>query len=413
MVRKSFIVALAILAACDSTTGPGIGDFSPLARCEGGAADGYPCDGVDLVGFLPRTELGSGVGVPRLNDLWGWTDPSTDRNYGLVGRTDGVVFVDVTDPTEPRSIGFLASRTGVSTWRDIKVYDDHAFIVADGIPGHGMQVFDLTRLRGVDEFQTFNADLVYDRVSAVHNIAINEETGFAYAVGSNSGGDTCGGGLHMIDVRSPRGPTFAGCYARTGTGRAGTGYTHDVQCVMYDGPDTEHRGREICIASNETAVVIVDVTDKSSPIFLSAASYPGAAYVHQGWLTEDQAYFLQNDELDEATGVVANTRLLVWDVRDLDDPRLAREILGSTNAIDHNLYVRGDRAYWSSYTAGLRVLDVADGGNPAERWFFDTVPTSDNPKSFDGSWSNYPWFDNGIILVSSAQEGLFILQLQR
>ena len=32
----------------------------------------------------------------------------------------------------------------------------------------------------------------------------NEETGFAYAVGVNSGGETCGGALHMIDIRDPK-----------------------------------------------------------------------------------------------------------------------------------------------------------------------------------------------------------------
>ena len=36
-----------------------------------------------------------------------------------------------------------------NVWRDIKVFDDHAFIVADGAGQHGMQVFDLTKLRDV------------------------------------------------------------------------------------------------------------------------------------------------------------------------------------------------------------------------------------------------------------------------
>ena len=34
---------------------------------------------------------------------------------------DGTSFVDVTDPIEPRVLGFLPTRTVSSLWRDIKV----------------------------------------------------------------------------------------------------------------------------------------------------------------------------------------------------------------------------------------------------------------------------------------------------
>lgn len=214
----------------------------------------------------------------------------------------------------------------------------------------------------------------------------------------------------MIDVRTPTSLSFAGCFAETGTGRTGSGYTHDAQCVVYDGPDSEHRGREICFASNETDLVIADVTDKSAPVGLSTARYPEAAYVHQGWLTPDHRYFLQNDELDELGGGRAQTRLIVWDVTDLDDPVLATEYEGPTPAVDHNLFVRENLAYYSNYTYGLRVLDVRNPRTPAERGHFDTHPLSD-AVNFDGSWSNYPFFDDGVIAVSSSHDGLFLLQL--
>ena len=95
---------------------------------------------------------------------------------------------------------------------------------------------------------------------------INEETGFAYSVGSSGGGETCGGGLHMIDINEPTEPSFAGCFGHEGTGRRGTGYSHDALCLIYDGPDREHAGKEICFGSNETDVSIADVTDKENPI---------------------------------------------------------------------------------------------------------------------------------------------------
>ena len=413
MRKIGFVLPILLVACGDGPLGPGQpGRYAPVARCEAGEAQGFACTRIDLLAHVPRLDLERGAtdNFAAANDIWGWTDAATGRSYVLVGRQDGVSIVEITDPLDPVSVARLPTATGVSTWRDIKVYADHAFVVADGAADHGVQVLDLRRLRDIDGFEVLNEDTRYEGVASVHNIAINEETGFAYAVGSNSGGTTCGGGLHMIDVRTPTGPSFAGCFAETGTGRAGTGYTHDVQCVVYDGPDTGYRGRQICFASNETHVVIVDVSDKSAPVGLSTASYPDAAYVHQGWLTSDHRYFLQNDELDELGGAVAQTRMLVWDVTDLDDPVLATEYAGPTAAVDHNLYVNGDLAYYSNYTYGLRVVDVRNPRSPDERGHFDTHPASD-AIGFDGSWSNYPFFDDGVIAVSSSHDGLFLLQL--
>ncbi|MCG8469719.1 MAG: choice-of-anchor B family protein [Gemmatimonadetes bacterium] len=405
-------IAMLFVACSDGPLEPDTVDPNFTARCVGGMADQYPCDAVDLVAHIALADLEPGSSnFAQTNDVWGWTDETTGAEYALVGRDNGVTFVDLSDPRNPSPIGRLASPTGSSPWRDIKVHADHAYIVADGAPGHGIQIFDLGRLRGVTEFTEFDEDGRYTGVSSVHNIAINEATGFAYSVGNNSGGNTCGGGLHMIDLSNATSPAFAGCYAAIGTGFGGGGYTHDVQCVVYDGPDTEHQGREICIGSNETAIMTADVTDKASPFLLGTGQYPDVGYVHQGWLSEDHRYFYQNDEGDEASGTVSRTRLLIWDLEDLDDPVLAGEHFGPTEAIDHNLYVHGTTLYHSNYTFGIRVLDITQPDDPVERGFFDTVPGT-NAVSFAGSWSNYPFFDSGVIVVTSANEGLFLLRLQ-
>jgi choice-of-anchor B domain-containing protein len=253
-------------------------------------------------------------------------------------------------------------------------------------------------------------DAHYRNINSAHNIVINEETGFAYSVGSSSGGETCGGGLHMIDIRDPKSPKFAGCFADPQTGRASTGYSHDAQCVTYSGPDSTYRGREICMGANETALSIADVTDKANPKALSRASYPNVGYSHQGWLTPDQQYFYMNDELDEIQGSTPRTRTIIWDVTDLDDPQLVGEFLGNTEATDHNLYIRDNLMYQSHYQAGLRIVDISDPRNPVEIGYFDTVPYGTNTPGFGGSWSNYPFFKSGTIIVTSGNEGLFLLK---
>jgi len=379
--------------------------------CDDREAAGYDCDHVDLLSFLPREELGAGRGA-RLNDVWGWTDPETGREYGLVGRMDGTAFVDVTDPYNPRYLGNLARTEGSrsSTWRDIKVFKDHAFIVADGAGAHGMQVFDLARLREVTEPREFSETALYTDIGSVHNVAINEETGYAYLVGSSSGGETCGGGSHIVDINDPLDPVFAGCFAHPNTGRRNTGGSHDTQCVVYHGPDEDYQGREICVNSNETALSVADVTDKDNPVAVASATYPNVAYAHQGWLTEDHRYFYSNDELDELQGLVEATRTLIWDLQDLDDPFLVREYFSPTRVTDHNLYVHGDRLYMSNNRAGLRVLDISDPENPVELGHFDTTPWSADAAGFDGTWSVYPYFASGTILLSSRREGLFLVR---
>ena len=140
------------------------------------------------------------------------------------------------------------------------------------------------------------------------------------------------------------------------------------------------------------------------------ATYPNFGYAHQGWLTEDHRQFYMNDETDELAGSVVGTRTLIWDVSDLDDPQLAMEHISDSKASDHNLYIVGDLMYQSNYLSGLRILDITDRMSPVEFGFFDTVPYGENVPSFDGSWSNYPFFKSGNIIVTSGREGLFILR---
>jgi choice-of-anchor B domain-containing protein len=300
-----------------------------------------------------------------------------------------------------------------NVWRDVKVYENHAYVVADNAGDHGMQVFDLTQLRDVSADErpvTFEETAHYDKINSAHNVVINTDTGYAYIVGSSGGGETCGGGLHMVNIQSPAEPAFEGCFAHESTGRTGTGYTHDAQCVIYDGPDEEYQGQEICFGANETALSIADVTNKEQPKAISTGSYPDHAYVHQGWLTENHRYFYLNDELDEINGLADSTRTLVWDVSDLDDPQLVNEFMLSQPSTDHNLYVRGDIMYQSNYVSGLRVVDVSNPTEPKEIGHFDTVPFGDNSAGFGGSWSNYPYFESGTIVVTSMEEGLFVLK---
>jgi choice-of-anchor B domain-containing protein len=382
-------------------------------KCVEGKAADFECGNTSLLSYMPISAIGGKRGV-SLSGSWGWTDPVTGRDIALIGRTDGTAFVDVTDPVHPRYLGDLPRTKGanMSSWREMKTYKNYALIVSDGSGDHhGIQIFDLTRLRNVTTPRHFTEDAHFD-AGSIHDIAVNEQSGFAYAVGTSSGGERCGGGSLMVDMRNPLQPKFAGCFNDVGTGRARTGYTHDIQCVIYKGPDKRYTDHEICMAANENTVSIQDVTDKSKPRVLARADYPTPGYTHQGWFTEDQRYWYLNDETDETGNIgksAEGTRTMIFDVADLEQPVMVKEYIGPTRASDHNLYVKGDRMYQSNYRAGLRILDISDPVNPKEVGYLDTQP-GDNVPGFSGSWNNYPFFKNGAIGVVSIGEGFFMVK---
>ena len=392
--------------------------FTP---CVNGFAGTFPCNKVDLASLLPVNDIdGTNAAAVTANDIWGWTDSSTDKEYALLGLSNGVAFVDVSNPSAPVYLGNLPRTVTAddSLWRSLKVYRNHLYVVSEAV-GHGLQVFDLTQLRGVNSPQTFNETAHYDNFSSAHTINVDEETGYLYVAGSKPNPvrtpnvDTCpgatatrGGGLHMIDVHNPAAPAFAGCVNNDG-------YTHETECLIYRGPDVQHQGREVCFSSNEDTLTIVDVTNKSAPLQLSRTTYAGVGYTHQGWLTGDQRSFLINDELDEQQQHLAKNRTYVWDVSDIDAPFVRGVFEGSTPSIDHNLYVRGLYAFESNYRSGVRVLDTSGAANGSmnEVAFFDVYPVDDQAL-FNGTWSNYPFFASGTIVASGIEQGLFVLRPQ-
>ncbi|WP_291182267.1 choice-of-anchor B family protein [Gilvibacter sp.] len=384
----------------DNTGGDPVDDGPSIIgflACEGGQAGVYPCSGMNLMSQIP-IELFSAT---RGNDSWGWVDPATGREYALMGLNNGTAFVDITSPSNPLYLGKLPTASTSSNWRDIKVFNDHAFIVAEA-SGHGMQVFDLTKLRDVSSPpEIFSADALLTEFGSAHNIVINEDTGYAYAVGAS---DFEGGPL-FINIQDPINPVVEGGYADGN-------YTHDAQVVTYNGPDTEHLGKEIFIGSNEDEIVIVDITDKTNPIALSTIGYTNVGYTHQGWFTEDQRHFLLGDELDEVQ-IGTRSRTIVFDFSDLDTPAVHTTYLGPTFAIDHNGYVLNNDFYLANYTAGIRQIDLSDiaSASMTELAFFDTYPDNDDA-SFNGVWSVYPYLPSGNIIVSDISGGLFIVARQ-
>ena len=439
-MRSTTIFFIFFIISCDYEKYEPVADTNPLAECIDGHAKfelngkeyEFECDGYDLMGYISLDEMNADSG----NDSWGWTDSSTGKEYALMGLDNGTGIIDISIPTSPLYLGKIPTATEPSSWRDLKVFNDHVFIVSEA-EGHGMQVFDLKQLRGLNIKKNFTADYTYTGYGQAHNIAINIETGYAYTAGSGvAGNGRPGFGIHALNISDPSSPVLE-------LQLPDFGYSHDAQIINYKGPDSDYFDKEIYVGSNETKVVFVDVTDKTNPQLISEFFYDDE-YTHQAWLTEDHSFALLGDELDEldkstqpwSLKTNVQTRTIVIDIRDLDNPTLHFNYLSDTEAIDHNGYVLGSNYYLASYTSGMRVIDIIniEQKSFSEVGFFDThadnhdhnlIKNTSNVwsdpgdhdgkkgqeiEAFNGAWNVYPFFKSENIIISDINSGLFIVK---
>ena len=410
---------------------PGGVPYEPISNApciDGMAADLFPCDNVDLMSFIPLPELESTF----INDVWGWTDPVTKMEVAIAGTFEGTVFVDVTDGYNPVYLGLLPSEVPEdfgNIWGDVRVFDNHAYIgseaVAEDLSGFGVQIVDLTQFRGATgPIDVAMAGHIDDMTNS-HNLSLNVDSGRLYVVGSVVGLQQCAiedwplpvngeGGAIVYDLNSdPANPEFIGCLDNDG-------YTHDIQCVTYRGPDRDYRNHEICIGSNEDSIGVYDATDMSDPQLIANVVYQPFPffnpeteapnfYTHQGWLNGKQDIFFLNDELDEFFSGQTRTTY-IFDFSDLDNIELINDFTEGESSIDHNHFVDRQRLYQSNYTAGLWIYDtwLADDGVLDFRGSFDVFPASDDTV-FAGTWGNYPFFSKNKVIVTSSDEGMFVL----
>ncbi len=324
-------------------------------------------------------------GGSRGNDCWGYVSPS-GREYALMGVDNQLVVVEITTPNAPVIVGSISHTA--SSWCDIKVYLDHAYVVNE--TGGGLDIIDLSDVDSgvVTLVQRFTAG----GLNSSHNVAIDTDSGFLYLCGSNLNG----GRLVAYDLSNPGSPVFVGQVA-SGVGAN----VHDAEIVTFTSGD--NTGKQIAFCANGgTGLDIYDVTDKCNMIRLSRTTYPNLAFAHQCWLGDDGQILYLNDEVDGINETV------VFDVSDLANPVHVSSYNSGVTAADHNLYVKGNFIFEAEYHAGLRIFCADDPINPVQVGWFDTYPANDTG-GFQGAWSVYPFFPSGTVIISDTMQGLFVV----
>jgi choice-of-anchor B domain-containing protein len=387
--------------------------------CISGKADVFDCNNIDLLAHFPLSEMSSSPSAG--NDIWGHVDLNTGNEFAIMGVINGVIVVNVTDPTTPVEVGTIS---GVSSaWRDVKVYQyfdetvnlwqAYAYATTEGNNG-GVTIIDLNNLPysvSLVEKNTVvrTAHNVYiTNVDHTLNITLPDQTATLQLIGAN----TKSGAFQSYSLTNPR------TLANVSANNFGSGYTHDGASLIIE----DQRSVDDCGLSSGTCTLFIDfnekemklwnITDPNNSTQLGVAEYNDVSqnnkYVHSGWGTEDKQFILLHDEFDEQRGGL-NTTVRIFSITDLNNPTQVGQWTGPTRAIDHNGFVRGNRYYMSNYERGLTILDITDPTSPTEAGFFDTYTPSSNA-SFNGAWGVYPFLPSGNILVSDINSGLYVLK---
>ncbi|MDX2285791.1 MAG: choice-of-anchor B family protein [Bacteroidia bacterium] len=310
----------------------------------------------------------------ELNDVWGYVDPA-GTEYALVGRTDGVSIVDVSQPASPQLLHHLPGPLTIS--RDVQSWG-HYLYVSNEASG-GLRIVDLSLLPAAPVYK----DTVIAGMTTAHTLWI-DSLGYLYL----NGPDQFNGGTAILNLNpDPWRPQLTGIYD--------VRYVHDVYTRGDTGYFAEIFGERL---------TLVDLSDRSQPEIINSITYPGA-FTHNTWLNDAGDVCFTTDELN-------NSYIIAWDISDpLNIVELDR-IRSSLSAlsIPHNVFVLDDYLVTAHYRDGLHLADAARPGNLVEIGYYDTHPTQG--PGFNGAWSAYPYLPSGNILVSDIEEGLFILRAE-
>lgn len=315
----------------------------------------------------------------RYNECWGVG--INGHEYGILGSTAGLHFIDVTNPSDVfEAFRVAGASSGANlVHRDMKDYHGYLYCVADEGSSAKLQIIDMTDLpNSVNQVYSSNEFVV-----TAHDLYIDTSQAKLYLLGA-------GGQTKVLDISNPVQPVLLASYPNANYYMP---YTHD-------GFIKDNIGFFNCGGSG---LWIIDFTVPTAPVTLSTlTAYTDAGYNHSGWMTPDGNYYILCDETHGA-------KVKILDITDLSAPLEVATIEPGiwASEIPHNVITRGNFAYFSYYYDGLEVWDISNPLNPQRAYYYDTYPGT-NVASYAGAWGVNPNLPSGNILISDMQGGLFV-----
>ncbi len=305
-----------------------------------------------------------------LANICGYTQGG--REYALVGGSQGLIIVDITNPAAPVDIVQIPGPDNL--WKEIKTYSHYAYVTSEG--GQGLQIVDLSALPSPNldyHFYTGDGEIA-GQLNTIHALHIDTKKGFVYLFG----GGLLGGAAKVLDLNvDAYNPTYVGKFDALG-------YIHDgyadndtlYACHIYSG-----------------LLSVVNMSNKSNPVLLGTVQTPGK-FTHNAWITDDRKHILTTDE-DTPSFVTSYDVSDPEDIKELD----RTSTNDGNNSIGHNVHVRNDWAVTSWYTDGLVISDVHRPDNMVITGLYDTW--AGTGPGFDGCWGVFPFFPSGTVIASN------------
>jgi choice-of-anchor B domain-containing protein len=333
----------------------------------------------------------------RYNGIWGWAD-GLGREYALIGATNGVHVVDVTNPTNPVRVDFVPGRRSGCIWREIKTYQNYAYLISDDNSPNSFQIIDL-------QYLPDSVSVVYDSDSLFERAHTLYVDGDRLYCGIVKGGVISGqSSMSVFSLSNPVNPSFLRDLDSDFPGLLANQQVHDMLVKN----DTVYAS----CAFDGLFIFRYNPVANNHSLLGSITLYPQQGYNHSSALTADGNTLVFMDEVP--TGLACK----VMDVSDFSNLTITSTFQSNVGPTPHNPFMVDNTCYIAYYQDGLQVYDVSNPALPVRVGYFDTqyqTPMGGpyTGQSYSGAWGAYPYLPSGNVLVSDMQNGLYVLDVSQ
>jgi choice-of-anchor B domain-containing protein len=351
----------------------------------------YASQNVSMVGhwWNPTQDPEPVYGI-QYQGIWGWYQQSLNREYAILGASDGTYFLDVTNPATPVVCDFIPAAHGNLIWHEIKSYQNYCYIVSDDGQPNTFIIADMSYLPDSVHIVR-NDNVIFERC---HTIFIDGDKLWCGSVTGDNNAFSYSMACYDLSV-DPTTPTL-------------------IRALDQDYPSIDHvhdmfvRNDTIYASCGWDKLHIYKFDSAYHEIGV-LTSYPEAGYNHSSFLTPDGNTLIFMDEVGAGMGIKS---LDVSNMGNLTINQVFRSNQGNT---PHNPYIIGnDILIAANYTDGLQIFNMSNPSAIYRSGYFDSDTLVNYPNytsTYHGCWGAYTDLPSGLLLISDMQNGLYVLDI--